>query len=486
MGYSQFLNMVPEFYLVCILLVVFFMDFFFSRKSGRDHEVFGGVVIGLMLVLPVRIAFLSEPSEAFGGMYVASQAANVMKVILSFGTVIVLIMAEPWLKNEAQKHRGEFYLLMLSTLLGMFIMVSSGSFLLFFLGLETASVPMACLVAFDKFKKKSAEAAAKYILVATFSSGVMLYGISFVYAATGTLYFDDVANVLFGTNPLYEGVTPLTILGLVFFFSGLAFKLSLVPFHFWTADTYEGAPTPVTGYLSVCSKGAAAFAAMVILTKAFAPLVEYWEYMLYVLIVLSITIANLFAIRQSELKRFMAFSSISQAGYIMLAVIGASQTGMASLMYYVLVYVVANMAVFTVISTVEQNNGGTTAMSSYDGLYQTNPKLAFLMTLALFSLAGIPPFAGMFSKFFVFMAAAQQGSFWAYFVVFIALVNTVVSLYYYLLIVKAMYINKTETPLPAFKTDGNTRFALALCTLGIALFGLCSCIYEWLFAASAM
>jgi NADH-quinone oxidoreductase subunit N len=314
----------------------------------------------------------------------------------------------------------------------------------------------------------------------------MLYGISFVYAATGTLYFDDVANAIFGTNPLYEGVTPLTILGLVFFFSGLAFKLSLVPFHFWTADTYEGAPTPVTGYLSVCSKGAAAFAAMVILCKAFAPLVEYWEYMLYIVIVLSITIANLFAIRQSELKRFMAFSSISQAGYIMLAVIGASQTGMASLMYYVLVYVVANMAVFTVISTVEQNNGGTTAISSYDGLYQTNPKLAFLMTLALFSLAGIPPFAGMFSKFFVFMAAAQQGSFWAYFVVFIALVNTVVSLYYYLLIVKAMYIKQTDTPLPTFKTDGNTRFALAICTLGIALFGICSCIYDWLFAASAM
>ena len=485
MGYSQFLNMVPEFYLVCILLVVFFMDFFFSRKSGRDHEVFGGVVIGLMLVLPVRIAFLSEPSEAFGGMYVASQAANVMKVILSIGTVIVLIMAEPWLKNEAQKHRGEFYLLMLSTLLGMFIMVSSGSFLLFFLGLETASVPMACLVAMDKWKKKSAEAAAKYILVATFSSGVMLYGISFVYAATGTLYFDDVAIAIMNNNPLYEGATPLTIMGLVFFFSGLAFKLSLVPFHFWTADTYEGAPTAITGYLSVCSKGAAAFAAMVILCKAFAPLVDYWEYMLYVLIVLSITIANLFAIRQSELKRFMAFSSISQAGYIMLAVVGASQTGMASLMYYILVYVVANMAVFTVISAVEQKCG-TTTLSSYDGLYQTNPKLAFLMTLALFSLAGIPPFAGMFSKFFVFMAAAEQGSFWAYFVVFIALVNTVVSLYYYLLIVKAMYIKQTDAPLPTFKSDANTKFALAICTAGIALFGICSCIYDWLFAASAI
>jgi NADH-quinone oxidoreductase subunit N len=477
--------MIPEFYLVLILLAVFVVDFIMHR-SEKKLDVLFAVTAALLIVLPVRIALLAGPTEAFGGMYVATQAANVMKMILTIGALIVVIMAQPWLKNEASKYAGEFYLLILSTLLGMYVMTSSGSFLLFFLGLETASVPMACLVAFDKFKKKSAEAAAKYILVATFSSGVMLYGISFVYAASGTLYFGDVAEAIMGCNPLYEGVTPLTILGLVFFFSGLAFKLSLVPFHFWTADTYEGAPTPITGYLSVCSKGAAAFAAMVILAKAFAPLVEYWEYMLYVLIVLSITIANLFAIRQSELKRFMAFSSISQAGYIMLAVVGASQTGMASLMYYVLVYVVANMAVFTVISAVEQNNGGTTAMSSYDGLYQTNPKLAFLMTLALFSLAGIPPFAGMFSKFFVFMAAAQQGSFWAYFVVFIALVNTVVSLYYYLLIVKAMYINKTETPLPTFKTDCNTRLALAICTAGIALFGICSCIYEWLFAASAL
>ena len=484
MNYGQFLNMIPEFYLVLTLLAVFVVDFIMHR-SEKKLDVLFSVTAALLIVLPVRIALLAEPAEAFGGMYVASQAANVMKIILTIGALIVVIMAQPWLKNEASKYAGEFYLLILSTLLGMYVMMSSGSFLLFFLGLETASVPMACLVAFDKFKKKSAEAAAKYILVATFSSGVMLYGISFVYAATGTLYFNDVADGIYGANPLYEGVTPLTIMGLVFFFSGLAFKLSLVPFHFWTADTYEGAPTPITGYLSVCSKGAAAFAAMVILVKAFAPLVEYWEYMLYVLIVLSITIANLFAIRQSELKRFMAFSSISQAGYIMLAVIGASQTGMASLMYYILVYVVANMAVFTVISTVEQNNGGATQISSYDGLYQTNPKLAFLMTLALFSLAGIPPFAGMFSKFFVFMAAAEQGSYLAYLVVFIALVNTVVSLYYYLLIVKAMYIKQTDTPLPTFQTAISTKVALAVCTLGVALFGVCSCIYNWLYSVAA-
>jgi len=443
------------------------------------------LTIGSLAVV-TAVCLTAQPSVAFGGMYVAPKAALVMKAILTAGTLIVVLMAQPWVESSATtvKNEGEFYMLVFSTLLGMFIMTSSGNFLLFFLGLETASVPMACLVAFDKYKKNSAEGAAKYILTATFSSGIMLYGLSFVYGSVGTLYFDDVAQRI-SYFIQYKSQLPMLIAGLVFFFSGLGFKLSLVPFHFWTADTYEGAPTPVTGYLSVVSKGAAAYALMFILMRAFAPLVEYWEYMLYIVIVLSITVANLFAIRQSELKRFMAFSSISQAGYIMLAVIGSSQMGMAALMYYVMVYVVANMAVFTVISAVEQHNNGTTQMSSYDGLYQTNPKLAFLMTLALFSLAGIPPFAGMFSKFFVFMAAAEQGSFWAYFVVFIALINTVVSLYYYLLIVKAMYIKQTETPLPTFRTERTTQIALAVCTLGIVLFGICSCLYNYLFSVSA-
>ena len=485
MNYGQFLNMIPEFYLVIILLAVFAVDFIVHR-SEKKGDILYAVTIALMAVLPFRIALLGEPAEAFGGMYVASQAANVMKVILSFGTLIVLIMAEPWLKNEASKYRGEFYMLTISTLLGMFIMVSSGNFLLFFLGLETASVPMACMVALDKMKKQSAEAAAKYILTATFSSGVMLYGISFVYAAAGTLYFNDIATALAGINPFSEQIL-LPVAGLVFFFSGLGFKLSLVPFHFWTADTYQGAPTPVTGYLSVVSKGAAALAAFIILTKVFGPLVEQWELMLGIIIMLTITVGNLFAIRQTELKRFMAFSSISQAGYIMLAALGGSQLGATALTFYVLVYVVANMAVFTVISVVEQNNGGRTDMDAYNGFYTTNPKLSFLMTLALFSLAGIPPFAGMFSKFFVFMAAVaghESAPFWVYLVVFVALINTVVSLYYYLLIVKAMYIKKTTTPLPTFQSDVNSKLALALCTLGIVAFGIFSCIYNWIAAAA--
>jgi len=467
--------MFPEATLMAILVIVFLTDFAFNNSAKKHNMLYA--VTGLLMAAQIAACAVAEPAEAFGGLYVTSNAVNVMKIILTAGTLIVIIMAQPWLQRaDVSNKEGEFYELVISTLLGMYMMMSSGHFLMFFLGLEMASVPMACLVAFDKLRKNSAEGAAKFILTATFSSGVMLYGISFIYGAVGTLYFEDVASLLY--------ISPMTIMGLVFFFSGLGFKISLVPFHFWTADTYQGAPTAVTGYLSVISKGAASFTLMTILMKVFAPMVEYWEYLLYIVIVLSITIANLFAIRQKELKRFMAFSSISQAGYIMLAVVGNSAMSVSTLTYYVLVYVVANMSVFTVINIVEQKCGGKTKMDCYDGFYQTNPKLALLMTLALFSLAGIPPFAGMFSKFFVFMAAASQGSYFAYGVVFIALINTVVSLYYYLLIVKAMYIKTSDTPLETFKSDCNTRLALALCTAGILAVGVFSCVYDWIAAAA--
>ena len=468
--YSQFLRMLPEVTLMAMLVITFGADFF---SVGKERKWFNPLVCVLMVAHLVINIFPVETSTTFGGMYQTDASIGVIKTILALGTLIVLIQSREWMaRPDTSFKEGEFYELIISTLLGMNMMVSANHFLLFFLGLEMASVPMACLIALDKYRHNSAEAGAKFILTATFSSGVMLYGISFLYGAVGTLYFDDVVAAI--------TTSPLTIMGLVFFFSGLGFKISLIPFHFWTADTYQGAPTTVTGYLSVVSKGAAAFTLCAILMKVFAPMTVYWQYLLYIVITLSITVANLFAIRQSELKRFMAFSSISQAGYIMLAVIGNSSMGVTALSYYVLIYVVANMAVFTIISAVEEHNGGITDIDAYDGLYATNPKLAFLMTLALFSLGGIPPFAGMFSKFFVFMAVAQQGSVFAYGVVFVALINTVISLYYYLLIVKAMYIKKTDTPLPTFASGLNTKIALALCTAGIVLFGVCSVVYDWI------
>lgn len=478
MNYSDFFKMIPEASLVAILIILFIADFISANKE--DRKWFNPLSCVLMLVNTVICLVPMDAQNAFGGMYVTSTAVDVMKAILSLGTFIVLLQSRVWAVRSEKE--GEFYMLVVSTLLGMNMMMSAGNFLMFFLGLEMASVPLACAVAFDKYRKYSAEAAAKFILTTTFSSGVMLYGISFIYAAYGTFYFDDIATTL--------QATPLTVMGLVFFFSGLGFKISLVPFHFWTADTYQGAPTTITGYLSVISKGAAAFTLLSILFHVFSGMMEYWHVLMMIVIALSITIANLFAVRQGELKRFMAFSSISQAGYIMLAALGNDwSTSVSSLSYYVLIYVVANMAVFTIISVVEQNNGGKTEISDYNGFYKTNPRLSFLMTIAMFSLGGIPPFAGMFSKFFVFMAGVKgadittcQGA-WIYGVLFIALINTVISLYYYLKIVKAMYINHCDSPLPTFKSDNNTKFALALCTTGIVLFGVCSYIYEWIASA---
>ena len=509
--YSQFLNMIPEVTLMAILLIVFVVDLFTAQKPSalavhqadegelaleKEKTVaqapveslrkwFNPLVCVLLFIHILINIFPTAASTAFGGMYQTDASIGVIKTILAFGTLIVLIQAREWLQRpDTAFKEGEFYVLVISTLLGMNMMVSANHFLLFFLGLEMASVPMACLVAMDKYRHYSAEAGAKFILTATFSSGVMLFGISFIYGATGTLYFDDVVTKL--------AATPLTILGMVFFFSGLGFKISLVPFHFWTADTYQGAPTSVTGYLSVVSKGAAAFALCAILMKVFAPMVEYWRYMLMVVIVLSITVANLFAIHQKDLKRFMAFSSISQAGYIVLAILGDSAMSVVALSYYVLIYVVANLAVFAIIASVEEHNNGTVNMDSYNGFYKTNPRLSFIMTLALFSLGGIPPFAGMFSKFFSFMAAAKGAQVTTtigaltYAVVFIALVNTVISLYYYLLIVKAMFIKPNDNPLPTFKSSMSTKFALAICTLGVVAFGVCSGVYDWIAAAAGM
>ena len=427
------------------------------------------IVIAMLLFIAANIfPFPQTDGEVFGGMYLYKPVYGIVKSILAIGTLIVFLQADTWLRREDTSFkRGEFYVLTLSTLLGMYFMISAGHFLMFFIGLELASVPMACLVAFDKYKNNSAEAGAKFILSALFASGLMLYGISFFYGTAGTLYFNDMVSRIDGSA--------LQIMAMVFFFSGLGFKISLVPFHLWTADTYQGAPTTVTSYLSVISKGAAAFTLMIVLVKVFANMVAQWQLLLYIVIVLSITVANLFAIRQKDLKRFLAFSSISQAGYIMLAVISGTPYGMTSLIFYVLIYMVANLAAFGVISAVEQHSGGKVGMDDYNGLYRTNPKLAVTMTLALFSLAGIPPFAGFFSKFFIFASAFEEGF---HVLVFIALINTVISLYYYLLVVKAMFITPNESPVPAFRSDTSTRISLVLCLAGVIALGLASTVFD--------
>lgn len=487
----QFIPMQAEISMAMMIVIILIADLVMKAPHNKTLQTIACTLMVIQLIMNI------EPSagEYFGGMYHCTPVASVVKTILTAGTLLVFLQAGEWISAPDTRHKaGEFYVITLSTLLGMYFMVSAGSFIMFYVGLELASIPMACLIAFDKWKHHSAEAGAKFILNSMFSSGLMLYGLSLIYGTCGTTYFADMTASITGT--------PLQILAMVFFFAGLGFKLSLVPFHMWTPDTYQGAPTAVAGYLSVISKGAAAFALMSILTKVFAPMADRWALMLSIVIVLTITVANIFAILQDNMKRFMAYSSISQAGYIMLAVMAGNTQGTTSLIYYITVYIVANLAVFGVIGAVERHALRTTvdadkaegelpenalsrseetaaseravSRSAYAGLYRTNPRLTFVMTLAMFSLAGIPPFAGFFSKFFVFASAFNTGH---WLVVFLALVNTVISLYYYLLVVKAMYITPNEDPLPYFRCSWLTRISLAVCLAGIILLGIISSVY---------
>ena len=470
MDYSQFLLMKEELSLIAVIVILFIADLFMSPDAHKQDgkPVLNTMLPVVLMLIHTIITIVPGPeAEAFGGMYHNTPIQSIVKSILSVGTLIVFLMAHEWMRRpDTALKQGEFYFLTLSTLLGMYFMISAGHFLMFFIGLETASIPMAALVAFDKYRHHSAEAGAKYILSALFSSGLLLYGISLIYGSVSTLYFADVPAHLEGN--------PLQIMAFVFFLAGMGFKISLVPFHLWTADVYQGAPSTVTAYLSVVSKGSAAFVLMTMLIKVFAPMTDQWQTALYWLIIASITLANLFALRQDNLKRLMAFSSISQAGYIMLGVISGSAQGMTALVYYVLIYLFANLGVFAVITIVALRAHKFT-LDEYNGLYTTNPRLAFIMTLCLFSLAGIPPFAGFFSKFFIFAAAFNSGF---HLLVFIALANTVISLYYYLKIVKAMYINKSDEPIAAFQSDNYTRAALVLCTLGITVLSIVSASYE--------
>ncbi len=475
MDYSQFLMMRQEIGLLVVFLLVFLFDTFMPKKTQTYLPTFACTIFAIFTIVWCWFAF-SNLGTSFGGMFETNFATECIKMILNIGVLIVLIQSIKWANSEfVSMRRGEFYELLLITLFGMYLMISARHFLIFVIGLETASLPLAALVAFDKKHYESHEAAAKYMFTAIFSSAIFMLGLSFVYALSGSLYFTEIASsVSMGSNMLL-------VVAVAFVVAGIGFKLSLVPFHLWTADVYQGAPTVVTSYLSVISKGAAAFAFFVVMAQVFGSVYnEVWEWMLYGIIILTITIGNLFALRQKNMKRFLAFSSISQAGYIVLGVIANNALGLTSLMFYILVYIMSNLAAFGVISAIE-NYSGKVSMDDYKGLYKTNPKLSVVMMLAMFSLAGIPPFAGFFSKFFIFTSALQVGSAAMYVLVLIALINTIISLYYYLLVVKAMFISDDECQITKFRSANSERLALLMCVFGIIFVGLLSCVYDFIF-----
>lgn len=455
-----------ELLLVAITVILLLVEIFLP--PDKKHKI---ILPAIILMALVTIAgFIPGPTGVlFGGMYGTSPLILLMKNILNIGVLIIFIQSVSWLKLEEQKEKiGEYYIILLSTLIGMDYMISSGDFLMFYLGLELATIPLATLAAFERFKEKSAEAGVKLIFTSALSSGILLYGLSMIYGTTGTVYFAEVSAAF--------NSAPLQILAFIFFFAGMAFKISLVPFHLWAADVYEGAPINITSYLSVISKGAAVFIFMIILYTVFNKIALMWRDVIYIISIMTMTLGNLFAMRQRNIKRFLAFSSIAQAGFILLGIIGQSQLGMTTVVYFVLIYIFSNLGAFGVAAIIA-NITGKESIDDYDGLYRTNPKLSLTMMLALFSLAGIPPLAGFFGKFFLFASAAKQGM---YILVFIAVLNTIISLYYYLLVVKAMFLNRSDRPIAYFKSDVYTKIGLAICIAGIIIVGFASPVYEFI------
>ncbi len=429
-------------------------------------------VTNFLLLLNLTVGFIgNDATQVFGGMFRTSPLLAIEKSVLNLAVLLISLFSHDWLKKH--KHLPEFFILLFSSLLGFFFMLSSGNLLMFYLGLELSTIPLAALCNFDLEKKVSSEAAMKMIMSSAFSSAIMLFGISLIYGTTGTLQFSDIPSMINGSQA--------QVLGFILFFTGFAFKLSIVPFHLWTADVYEGSPIVVTAYLSVVSKGAMAFTFITSLYAVFGALAMTWYYMLAISAAVTITVGNLFAIRQQNLKRFFAFSSVAQVGYLLIAISSASQIGVASVIYFILIYVFTNLAAFAVISVISSHTGKET-INDYKGLYTSNPTLALVMSLALFSLAGVPPTAGFFGKLFLLTSGAQIGTWW---LITVAALNLIVSLYYYLRIVRAMFVDEASEPIGKIILTQTVLVSVAVCVAGIVILGFASRTFDVIFQYAA-
>lgn len=450
------------------LIVLIFIIMFLKLGKDRSNESYMKIVNVLLLVNLVVGFFWNREGMLFNEMFRTNPLMVLEKNILNLAMLIISMQSYSWLKTH--RHVPEFYILLLSTMLGMFFMISGGNFLMFYLGLELSTIPLAAAANFDLTKRRSSEAAMKLIFSSAFSSGLLLFGISMIYGTTGTLIFSEL--------PQFLSNDPLQIFAFILLLAGFAFKISVVPFHLWTADVYEGAPIAVTSFLSVVSKGAVIFVFVSVLYSVFQPIAEAWYNMLFILSLLTIIIGNLFALRQDNFKRFLAFSSIAQVGFILVGISGSSDIATTSVVYFVLIYVFSNLAAFGVVALVSSITGKE-KISDYKNFYKTNPVLSWVLTIALFSLAGVPPTAGFFGKFFLLIAGAGKGN---YLLISIAALNMVISFYYYLRIVKAIFMDANERPIAKINIPLMPRLALYVCIAGVLAVGLISWFYDHIFA----
>jgi len=433
---TDLLVLLPE-----LILAVGAMALLLAGAIGGEKvtPMISWAAVGLMVLSgAVAVFWTSDHVTAFQGAFVADNFARFAKVLILIGAALSILLANEFFLPIGMA-RFELPILMLLATLGMLLMVSAGSLVALYLGLELQSLALYVLAAFNRDHLRSTEAGLKYFVLGALSSGMMLYGISLIYGFTGTVEFTRIAQVM-----AHENVGIGLIFGLVFLISGLAFKVSAVPFHMWTPDVYEGAPTPITAYLATAAKVAAMALFVRAILTSFPQELAQWRQIIIAISVLSMALGAVAALGQKNIKRLMAYSSIGHMGYALLGLAAGTALGARGVLIYLAIYVFTNLGVFACIQAMRRGGKQVETIADLAGLASTDSRLALIFSLLFLSLAGLPPLAGFFAKFYVFLAAIQAGLIWP---AILGVLASAVGLVYYLLLVKVMYFDE---PVPAF------------------------------------
>jgi NADH-quinone oxidoreductase subunit N len=461
---SMILAILPEILLFALAVLILIIDLIWN--PNKLHNLGWVAAAGFVLIMVVAI-FTSrpEPTERliFGGMLRQDWPAFTFRLIFLFAAGITSLLS---VDAGALWTRGEYYALLAVTTLGMVLMASSADLIMLYLAIETTSIPLYILAGFMKTDDKSTEAGMKYFLFGAMASAVMLYGFSLLFGFTGETNIYQLVTQFHNDalSPWFLGGAAILVL------VGFGFKVSAVPFHFWAPDVYEGAPTPITAYISTASK-AAGFAVLVrVMLAVFPAIAGYWSSIVASMAVASMTVGNLIALAQTNIKRLLAYSSIAHAGYALIGLVALSSFGVASVVFYLVAYVVTNLAAFAIV-VLFARSAGSEEIEDYAGLSRRSPGLAFALLIAFLSLAGMPPLAGFVAKVYVFAAAVESHLIW---LAFIGVLNAIIGLYYYLTVLKVVYLYRSEDenlPIPVSRSSG---FALGICIIAIVMIGTLS------------
>jgi NADH-quinone oxidoreductase subunit N len=462
MTWSSIAPAVAEMYLVAAICVILLVDVFAGDKRPGLTSSLTLLALAVGAALTVRYGHVTHHSILFDGMYVADELGYVLKLAGFLIVAVVLLYSRSYLENR-DILRGEYYVLALTALLGIFVLVSANSLLTVYIGVELLALSVYAMVAFDRESGIAAESAIKYFVLGAIASGALLYGMSLIYGLTGTLELEQIAVRLHSPSSL--GV----LLGLVFVVVAVAFKLGAVPFHMWLPDVYEGAPTSVTMFIGTAPKIAYFALALRLLAHGLGGTVAEWSQMLAVLAVLTLVVGNVVALVQTNLKRLLAYSTISNVGFIVLGFVAGTPSGYTAALYYTLIYVLAALGSFGVILLASRKGFEADKLDDYKGLYQRDPLLALAMMMLMFSTAGVPPFVGFWAKLRIFQALWETQHTW---LVLIAAGMSVVGAFYYLRIIKLMYFDAPTGDLPPTVRSMGVRVVLAANAAAVLVLGL--------------